>query len=383
MKSPLIKYCICLIPVIMMITSSHYLLQTGIADSLDEWSITTPEEQGMSSSKLDEIDIKIKERDQLSKINSMLVVRHGILVYEKYYNNFALNKIHKIYSITKSVVSALIGIAIDKGYIDSIDAKVLDFFPGMNFSNMDANKEAMTIKHLLTMTSGLAWYEDWSYGPPDIYYKLINSTDPLKFILDTPVHFAPGSIYSYNQACAHLLSLIIQKVTGNTTLSFAQKYLFGPIGIQSNDYTWETDKQGVVFGNIGIELTPRNLAKFGLLFLNNGTWNNNQVVPNEWHSASTKNQGNSLGYLWWIDAVSKGYYAQGYLYQIVHVLPETDMVIVFTSNGSNPKHLISNIVDSIITSSSDTEESYGFEFSFIGTLLISVVTIRRKSKYNA
>ncbi len=379
-----------------MISSSHYGMKPAIANSLDEWSITTPEEQGMNSSRLDTIDLWIKEKDVYSQITSMLVIRHGTLVYEKYYNDYTLTETHQIYSITKSIISTLIGLAIEQGYINSIDDKVLDFFPGITFSNMNTNKEEMAIKHLLTMTSGLDWHEDWSNGIPDLFYQLKNSTDPLKLILDTPMEGAPGTIYNYHQASGHLLSLIIQKATGNTTLSFAQKYLFGPIGIDSSDYTWETDKQGVVFGNTGIEIAPRNLAKFGQLFLNKGTWNNNQIIPLEWHKASTKDQGNYLGYLWWIDFFPKGYYAQGYLGQILHVSTENDMVVVFTSNGSNPSNFITNIANSIITISTDTETSdagdtsdtdvtsdtddtIGFKPFLIGISLLTIAKIRRKS----
>lgn len=369
-----------------MISSPHYSMKIIDVKGVDEWSITTPEEQGLNSSTLDNIDLWITEKNAYSQINSMLVVRHGTLVYERYYNDYTLTETHQIYSITKSIISALIGIAIEKGYIDSIEDKVLDFFPGMTFSNMDTNKEEMAIKHLLTMTSGLDWYEDWSNDIPDLYNQLKNSTDPLSFILDTPMDGAPGTIYNYNQASAHLLSIIIQKATGNTTLSFAQKYLFEPIGIDSSDYTWEADKQGTTFGNIGIEIAPRDLAKFGQLFLNNGTWNNNQIIPLEWHSASTKDQGNYLGYLWWIDYFPKGYYAQGYLGQMLHVTPEKDMVIVFTSNGSNPSNLITNIVNAIIplssttqsSDTSDTDDTNGFKPFLIGVSLLSIAKVRRK-----
>jgi CubicO group peptidase (beta-lactamase class C family) len=363
--------------------------QTSIARIIEskDFPISSPEEQGLNSTLLNQLDVKMKEVPQFST-SSMLILRHRNLVFEKYYQNFSQDTKHYIWSVTKSITSTLIGIAIDKGLIQSVNEKVLDYFPNMTFNNVDSRKEAMTIEHLLTQTSGLNVLLSWQ----EEIDQLNNSLDPVQTILDTPMKADPGTVYKYFQGPPHLLSTIIQKITGNTTQLFAQKYLFEPIGINSSEYTWETDKKGVVFGNIGIEMSSRNMAKIGLLFANNGTWNGSQVVSSDWIKNATKDYVYPLGhgYLWYIDQY-EGYYAAGYEGKYIEIIPKYDLVIVVTNGVMNIREYTELVLEAIIdrpkstettTTTTTSSNASGFEFIILSLLIMLALvnTHRVKSK---
>ncbi|MHA2235037.1 MAG: serine hydrolase domain-containing protein [Candidatus Thorarchaeota archaeon] len=262
--------------------------------STDEWITSTPEEQGMNSTKLIEMEAFVN--DSALSPYGMIVVRNGYIVHEKYYYSVKGHNItEEINSCTASVMSALIGIAIDQGFIDNVSQTVLSFFPDKVFANPDARKDAMTIEHLLTMTHGLNYEE--------------------------------------NTGAPHILSAILQNVTGTTTASFAETYLFTPLGI--TDYEWDVDDQGVNDGGRGLSLTPHDMAKFGFLYLNNGTWDETQVISEDWvrmsgqglfHVNSIKRYG--LG--WWNYTGVGAYNAVGFTARVISVVPEHSLVVVMT-----------------------------------------------------
>jgi CubicO group peptidase (beta-lactamase class C family) len=230
-----------------------------------------------------------------------------------------------------------VGIAIKEGYIDGVDHRVLGFFPERTVANSDARKQAMTLEHLLTMTSGLDWPElSVSYSSSsNVNAQMAQSQDWVQFVLDRPMVEEPGTTFNYNTGGSHLLSAIIQETTGMNALSFAQAHLFEPLGI--SDVSWSSDPDGISYGGNGILMTPRDMAKFGYLYLKGGIWDGQQVVPADWGEASvTRHVEASVniipyyGYQWWVRS-DGAYTAFGYGGQYILVIPDLQMVVVFTS----------------------------------------------------
>lgn len=270
---------------------------------------------------------------QAINLHSIVVIRHGMIVAERYYGSFTESTRSEIYSCTKSFISTLIGIALDRGLLGSIDQPVLDFFSDRAFENIDERKQAMTIRHLLTMTSGLTWEESDA-----TYMQLYGSSDWPKTILDKPMEFQPGTQFEYNSGASHLLSTIIQKSTGMNTADFARANLFEPLGITG--FQWSADSSGVSIGGWGLSLTPREMAKLGYLFLHRGVWDGREIVSSDWVNASTKRQvlaDNTLGYgyQWWISADGSSYMALGRFGQAIYVQPGLDLVVVITAQEDN------------------------------------------------
>jgi CubicO group peptidase (beta-lactamase class C family) len=292
-----------------------------------------PEEQGMDAAVLEEMLQFID--DASLPIDSLIIVRHGYIVLELYPNpRYGPGNLHILYSTTKSVTSALIGIAIQEGFIRNVDQKVVAFFPGREIANLDARKRALTLEHLLTMSSGLEWQ-----GPDDLLHTWgqgLRSGNPVRFILNQPMVYDPGSVWYYNGGCSHLLSAILTETTGRSTLSFAREFLFNPLGISK--VIWPRDPQGNYFGGQDIWLTPRDMAKFGYLFLHNGEWDGRQIIPAEWvaqssETAFTLGPGQGYGYQWWTYPELGVYYAAGAYEQRIFVAPARDLVVVLTSDN--------------------------------------------------
>ena len=265
---------------------------------------------------------------------SLLVQRNGTIIYEKYYQGHSENTYTHVFSVTKSVTSALIGIALDKGLIKNLDQPIADFLPEY-FPDPDKyHKKEITIRHALTMTSGLS--------PTDqTLNRWMASPDWFAYSVDQPKDFPAGQKFSYNTGLTHLLSGVITKASGMSTKDFADKYLFTPLGIIN--YRWETDTRGYYGGGHLLYLTPRDMAKFGQLYLQHGMWNGTQVIPEKWVDESTRSQIQvddltSYGYLWWIystyDSRTKQalptFAAHGLGNQHIIVIPERDLVVTIT-----------------------------------------------------
>jgi len=233
----------------------------------EEWQYSTPIDQGMSIRTLNEFFDAVNRY-----VDSVLVIRNGYIVFEQNSANFVIDSKHHLFSATKSVLSMLIGIAIDKGYIKGVDQRVLDFFPDRTILNLDERKEALTLKHLLTMSSG--------FDCPDLgnetVGQLMGSWDWDQFALDLPMSGNPGDSYQYCNANTHLLSTILTKATGMSALDFAHEHLFGPLGI--TDVRWDSDHsdRGRSIGFTGLWMSPQDLAKLGLLYLEGGVWEDEQ-----------------------------------------------------------------------------------------------------------
>lgn len=269
-------------------------------------------------------------------IHSILIIKNNKLVSANYFRGSGPNTVHDIKSVTKSYMSAFVGIAIDKGLF-TLDTKLTDFFPTIKAHPADPRINNITVRHLLTMTSGLK-------SDAQIYPDL-SITDYTNYILSYPLDNDPGTVYSYSDAGAYLLSALITKAAGQNTYEFANSYFFSPLGYELQG--WVKTAAGVPIGGSTMLFTPKNLAVLGLLYLNGGRLNGKQIVSANWVNTSTTDQMNwtneemgaikklGYGYLWWTGEVNgrKIFSALGYGGQFIFCIPDADMVIAVTSNN--------------------------------------------------
>lgn len=301
------------------------------------WRTSTPGQQGMDSAKLEIAVEFIQER--LPDAFSLLVVKNGYLVFEKYFRQGSPDRIAVIHSVTKSVTSALIGIALDRGYLKSVDQSVYDFLPEYATADLDWRKKEIRLKHLLTMSAGVKW-NDW--GPE--MWDWVTSLDWGEFALQRPQEDYPGNVFNYNSSLSHLLSIILEKSTKVSTLEFADQHLFKPLGIRQRH--WDNDPQGYYMGGFGLSLVARDLAKIGFLYVNNGYWDNQAIVSEQWVQASTRYRWyahriygpTGYGYQWWVKDLDgcHSYRAWGRRGQFIVVVPKLDLVVVVTSETRQP-----------------------------------------------
>ena len=327
-KKPIIFTLICLLIIVVCFYVYHISSKTITPQK--DWQLSTPEKQGIQSQMLVEMVETIKNYSY--NIDSIIIVRNGHKVFEAYIYPYTKNLQHVIHSCTKSIMSALIGIAIDKGYIQNIDQPIVDFFPAADLADMGDQKKSIRLKDLLMMASGLKCRDSYRYRWQGLF-EMRNSSDWAQYVLDLPMDESPGTRFEYCNGTSYLLSVILQNATQMRTLDFAKKYLFEPLGIV--DISWAASPQGIDIGYGEMWLKPEDMAKIGLLYLNNGRWNDIQVVPASWVAKSTSGHIDATlfekyGYQWWVD--SSGYYAAvGHKGQFIFVVPEKEMVVVFTS----------------------------------------------------
>jgi CubicO group peptidase (beta-lactamase class C family) len=338
-----------------LITTFSYSLSPAAVNTYpaNGWQTSTPEEQGMQSQVLANMIEEIKMKGY--NIDSISIIRNGYMVLDAYFYPFSKGQKHIIHSCTKSIMSALIGIAIDKGYIKNVDQTIVDFFLDRKISNLNKHKKSITLENLLTMASGLECRDSWRYGYVGLG-EMMNSDDWAQYVLDLPTAEPPGERFEYCNGVSYLLSVIIQKTTNMRTLEFAKKNLFGPLGI--TDVRWQTSPQGIDIGWGRMWLKPHDMAKIGWLYLNKGRWADKQIVPAMWVKESTRAHIDATdahyGYQWWVD--SNGYYAAvGAKGQGIFVLPDKNIVTVFTGDlpdkaayPDRPAYIIKNLLKSYI-----------------------------------
>ncbi len=298
----------------------------------DGWLTSTPEEQGMNSTVLNGVHTLVYDRGWT--LDSIVVIRHGHIVYEMYPNPaYDVNSTHSLASAAKSITSSLIGAALTRGNLSGLDAKVLDFFSDRTIANRDANKEAITIENLLTMTSGIEWDDDVDGD----LQALFDPIDFLQYILDKPMLYEPGSHYYYSTADSHLLSAIINQTFDECALEYGMEVLFEPLGISNVE--WRPDNQGISIGGGWLNMTPRDFAKIGLLYMNNGTWDDQEIISSSYvqSAISVHNEApdfvNKYGYQWWIWPGYNTFEASGAGGQKLYVQPENDLIVVMTGPG--------------------------------------------------
>lgn len=297
----------------------------------EDWRSSTPEAQGMQADKLAEMLATIQEKHL--NLHSLLVIRNGYLVSETYFGSYQQDTRQETYSVTKSFVATLIGIAIDKGYMDGVEQRIVDFFPERTFANLDEGKGAMTLEDVLTMRSGLEWREgDAAYG------ELYRSQDWVQYMLDKPMVSPPGTEFNYCTGCSQLLSAILKETTGMNPRDFAEEYLFNPLGI--SNAVWDTDSTGIPIGGWGLQLTPREMAKLGYLYLHDGEWDGQQIVSAGWVDEASQERTQAedqwgYGYQWWTYPPMGAYAAWGLHGQTIFVIPGSDLVVVTTAEMDN------------------------------------------------
>lgn len=332
-------------------------------------------------------------------VDSMLVIRHGKIAYERAYKHdydriyaqdartrgplnphnssgpynyfhpwwhpfHQRGDLHTMQSVTKTVTSIVIGIAVGRGQFPSLDTPVLTFFDKAQVANVDERKQRMTIRHLLTMTAGLEWDEDLPYADPkNAAIVMEASTDWVRFTIDRPMAHEPGTSFRYNSGATQLLSHIFSAATGADIEEYAAKHLLAPLGISR--YFWKRSPTGLVDTEGGLYLAPRDLAKIAYLFLKNGVWDGRQVVPADWVRASiapsipTGNANVMYGYKWWLYPYGKdgklAFGGSGFGGQHPIVVPELDLVIVFTGwnilpdrPSLTPRVAIDRMLDAVV-----------------------------------
>ncbi|MEQ8338893.1 MAG: serine hydrolase [Cyclobacteriaceae bacterium] len=308
----------------------------------DGWYTQDLKTLGYDTLLIHKLFTKLAQEDH--QVHSVLLVKNNQLLIEEYFNDHDINKLHDLRSTTKSIRALLIGIAIDKGFIQDVNDPIGKYLkhPAPT-KNPDERKDQITIKHLLTMSSGLDC-NDWdksSKGQEDKVYK---KKDWLQYTLDLPMMNDPGSVSHYCSMGAILIAEIISQASGMTIQEFAQKYLFAELGITRVEWGHTSDKNVIDSGK-RLYMTPRDLARIGQLVLDEGNWNGKQVIPADWVKEATtpKTQitGMDYGYFWWnipfmLDEekiISKT--ATGNGGQYIMVIPGLDLVAVFTGGAYN------------------------------------------------
>jgi CubicO group peptidase (beta-lactamase class C family) len=356
----------------------------------DGWRYSTPEEHGMSNDTLNAMMDLIEEEEY--PIHSVLVIRNGYAVYERYpHEYYPPGHIKLLHSVSKSFTSTLIGIAIQQGLLSGVNETVLSFFPEYTVANPDPRKDTMTIEDLLTMTAGLEWYEHgvpYEYGSGNSQMEMMASPDSVQYVLDRPMSHTPGEHWAYSAGASILLGAIVQQVANQTTEEFAEEFLFEPLGFGFSD--WLTVSGGWCNAPSGLYLATRDMAKLGLLYLHNGTWNGTQILPSDFVSNATTpidipNSFGSVfdyGWHWWIRADLGIYYAWGRHGQKIMVAPEHNLVVAFTAHvpddGYDPEFELFRdyILPAIVDESNDTTLIILGTLGVSGIALVIVAVVR-------
>jgi CubicO group peptidase (beta-lactamase class C family) len=293
---------------------------------------STPEAQGISSQAIYDY---VEALDKIKTMHSFMVVRHGRVIAEGWWKPEAADKPHVLNSVSKSFNSTAVGLAIAEGKLN-LDDKVLKFFPEDAPANPSENLKAMTVRDLLTMTGG-----------HDTEPKAIGGDPSVKQFLAHPFVYKPGTHFLYNTMGAYVLSAIVTKVTGQTTLEFLKPRLFEPLGIENPK--WLTSREGNSLGGYGLYLRTEDIAKFGQLYLQKGKWNGQQLIPEKWVEDATSwhvpndqephanigvdwHQG--YGYQFW-RCTHNAFRGDGAGGQFVVVMPDQDVVIAMTAGGAD------------------------------------------------
>lgn len=298
-----------------------------------EWRICTPEAVGFDSLKLAQ-GLQATKQSNIN-IHSLMMVRNGEVFLDAYFYPYDGSTYHDMASVTKSVMTTLIGIAVDQGKID-LDEPMLSFFPDRTIANLDARKERITVRHMVSMTSGFRCIA----RPSEVTLEeMMASPDWVQFALDRPMAAEPGTRFVYDSPGMHLLSAILQEATGMTAMEYARENLFEPLGI--TDVHWVVDPQGIYRGSGALSLHPRDAAKLGLLFLYQGRWEEKEIISSDWIAEATTKQvetgldySEDYGYGWWISREELVFFrADGSGGQRILVIPPMNLVLVTTGGG--------------------------------------------------
>lgn len=271
--------------------------------------------------------------EEMGPINSLLVSQHGRLVTEQYYGRMHSGRGHNIKSASKSILSLIVGIAIEKGYLEGVDQPIGSFFPEYFDRYPDPMKENITIEDLLTMRSGLASTSRANYG------RWVSSSNWIQYALNQPLQGTPGQDRIYSTGNTHLLAVILTRATGMSLLDFSNRYLFRPMDIRITG--WDRDPNGYYFGGNNMAMRPRDMIKIGQLMMDVGRYNGESLVSSDWIIRSVQpvtgriSGVENYGYLWFMRMSGDYhmYYAFGNGGQYILILPELDSVITVTTRN--------------------------------------------------
>jgi len=312
--------------------------------SRDDWKVSTPEEQGLDPMLVAELYCNAVK---LETIYSLLVVKNGYLIAEGYFNEGSIDQKDRLQSVTKSYTSALVGIALEQGCLSSLDQKMLDFFPELADQITDPRKKQITIRQMLQMRAGYPWEESTS----ELFEMLYHGFRP-SLLVEVPLVSDPGTQFEYSNLTSHLVGVIVARACETDLKSFAQQNLFAPLGVEMGD--WIQDWEGYYNGHADLHFTARDMAKFGLLYLNDGEYQGNQLVAADWvhdslqtysenawkYSVGRNFRDIGYGYQWWSVRAGDHRYnlAWGHGGQQIVLLEEFDMVIVVTADPLFAQH---------------------------------------------
>jgi len=355
----------------MMVALPAMAAECGTPTDLhDGWAVAAPDQEGLDPALIRGIGPRLEVLTE-AKAHGVVIARHGRLVYERYFAgndwrlstplgdvNFDAATKHDMRSISKSVTSLLVGIAFDRGLLTDLDAPVFSFFPEYE-ALRTPEKDRITLRHLLTMSSGLAWNENTVpfTGPSNSYSQMEAAPRADHFVLAQPLAAQPGEVFNYNTGTANLLGLILRKISGKRLDAFAKETLFDPLRIE--DWDWDYDAGFNPAAGTGLRLRPRDLAKIGQLVLQHGVWNGRQVVSSAWieEAMIPRTTGKSLmlklvpegissyGFLWWLGRLPVDHpehdliVANGYGGQRLFILPDLDLVVVTTAGDYGGKSM--------------------------------------------
>jgi CubicO group peptidase (beta-lactamase class C family) len=324
----------------------------------DGWEVSSASDAGMKLAKLVEM-MNFIHKTKDHRIHGIVIIKDAKLVFEEYFAGFQFDTndvdsegppiaygrdtLHFMASVTKSITSVVFGIASDQGLLGGVDSKLAEYYPSFE-DILIGQKSDITIKHLLSMTAGLAWDES-SYSFSDYRNDvngLFNNENPIKFILQKPLTSSPGSRFHYNSGYANVLADIVRLRSEVNAKEYAKLVLFDPLDIRN--FRWDVLRGNYLFASGGLYLKPRDLAKVGQLFLNGGTWKGQRIISQEWINASIQNYidpgmpylSNGYGYQWWLNTFRVGsrttdcFMAVGWGDQFMYVFPAENMVIVMT-----------------------------------------------------
>jgi CubicO group peptidase (beta-lactamase class C family) len=347
------QYSLLIIAIVLLVISALPISGPSIEDLLavdytpllgDDWVVSTPQAQGLDPMLVAELYYNAAK---LETIYSLLVIKDGYLIAEDYFNGGSVGQKDRLQSVTKSYTSALVSIALDQGYITSVDQKMMDFFPELADQITDPRKEQITIRELLQMRAGYPWEESTA----ELFELLYTGFRP-STLVDVPLVRDPGSDMEYSNLTSHLLGIIVARATNRDLKSFAQEHLFSPLNVEVGE--WIQDWEDYYNGHADLHLAARDMAKFGLLYLNDGEYEGNQIISSGWVYDSLQTYSEDAwpykvgrnfndigyGYQWWSVRAGDHHYnlAWGHGGQQIALLDEFDMVIVVTADPLVGQH---------------------------------------------
>jgi len=302
----------------------------------DDWEVSTPEAQGLDPMLVAEMYYNAAE---LETIYSLLVIKNGYLIAEDYFNEGSVDQKARLQSATKSYTSALVGIALEQGYLSSVDQKMMDFFPEVAGQITDPRKEQITIRQMLQMRAGYPWEETH----PVLWEGLLSGHYP-PLIEEFPLIADPGTEFHYSNLTSNWLGIIVDRACGTNLKSYAEEHLFLPIDVEVGE--WGQDAEGHNNGCGDLHFTARDAARFGLLYLNDGEYEGNQIISAGWVHDSLQTYSEDAwdnvgrfrdigyGYQWWSAKAGEHHvnFAWGHGGQLIVLVDEFDMVIVVTAD---------------------------------------------------